>query len=112
MLLIQFKTMFGKVKNFAIKKLLESQLKNVPADQKEMILTMVEKDPALFEKVAKELQAEMKVNGNNHMKAAMKILPKYQKEIMAVMSPEMKEKLMKAQMGTQGQFNPNGTIRR
>ena len=112
MLLIQFKTMFGKVKNFAIKKLLESQLKNVPADQKEMILTMVEKDPALFEKVAKELQAEMKVNGNNQMKAAMKILPKYQKEIMAVMSPEMKEKLMKAQMGTQGQFNPNGTIRR
>lgn len=104
--------MFGKVKSFAIKKLLESQLKNVPADQKEMILTMVEKDPALFEKVAKELQAEMKVNGNNQMKAAMKVLPKYQKEIMAVMSPEMKDKMMKAQMGTQGQFNPNGTIRR
>lgn len=94
-----------------MKKLLEKQLKDVPADQREMIMTMVEKDPALFEKIAKELQEEMK-KGGNQMNAAMKVLPKYQKEIMAIMSPEMKEKLMKAQMGTQGQFNPNGTIRR
>ena len=71
--------MFGKVKNFAVKKILESQLKNVPDDQKELIMTMVEKDPALFEKIAKELQAEMKANGNNQMNAAMKVLPKYQK---------------------------------
>ena len=50
--------MFGKIKNFAIKKLLEKQLKNVPADQREMIMTMVEKDPALFEKIAKDFQEE------------------------------------------------------
>jgi len=103
--------MFGKVKDFAVKKLLEKQLKGVPEDQKEMIMTMVEKDPKLFEKIAKELQAEMKTNGNNQTNAAMKVLPKYQKEIMAIMSPEMKEKLVKQQMGTQGQFNPNGSIR-
>ncbi len=96
----------------AMKKLLESQLKNVPADQRELIMTMMEKDPALFEKIAKELQAEMKTNGNNQMAAAMKVLPKYQTEILAIMPPEMKEKLMKMQMGSQGQFNPNGTIRR
>jgi len=103
--------MFGKVKNFAVKKLLERQMKGVPEDQKEMIMNMVEKDPKLFEKIAKELQAEMKINGNNQMNASMKVLPKYQAEIMAVMSPEMKEKLVKQQMGTQGQFNPNGSIR-
>jgi hypothetical protein len=103
--------MFGKIKNFAMKKLLEKQLKDVPADQREMIMTMVEKDPALFEKIAKELQEEMK-KGGNQMNAAMKVLPKYQKEILAIMSPEMKEKLMQAQMGSQGKFNPNGTIRR
>ncbi len=96
----------------AMKKLLESQLKNVPADQRELIMTMMEKDPALFEKIAKELQTEMKANGNNQMAAAMKVLPKYQTEILAIMPPEMKEKLMKMQMGSQGQFNPNGTIRR
>jgi len=104
--------MFGKVKDFAVKKLLEKQLKGVPEDQKEMIMTMVEKDPKLFEKIAKELKAEMKTNNNNQQAAAMKVLPKYQKEIMEIMSPEMKEKLVKQQMGTQGQFNPNGSIRR
>ncbi len=103
--------MFGKLKNMAMKKLLESQMKNVPADQRELIMTMMEKDPVLFEKIAKELQAEMKNNGNNQMAAAMKVLPKYQTGILAIMPPEMKEKLMKMQMGSQGQFNPNGTIR-
>ncbi len=104
--------MFGKLKNMAMKKLLESQMKNVPADQRELIMTMMEKDPVLFEKIAKELQAEMKNNGNNQMAAAMKVLPKYQTEILAIMPPEMKEKLMKMQMGSQCQFNPNGTIRK
>jgi|GEM_PF-118291 len=104
--------MFGKIKNFAAKKLIQSQMKNVPADQQEMILTMLEKKPELFEKIAKEIQAELKVNGNNQMAAAMKVLPKYQQEIMSAMTPEMREKLMKMQMGSQGQFNPNGTIRR
>lgn len=92
--------------------MLQTQLKNVPEDQREMIMTMVEEDPALFEKIAKELQAEMKQNGNNQMAAAMKVLPKYQAEIMKIMPNDMKEKLAKSQMGAQGQFNPNGTIRK
>jgi hypothetical protein len=104
--------MFGKIKNFAMKKALESQMKNAPADQKQMIMEMLEKDPKLFEKIAKEMQAELKSNGNNQMAAAAKVLPKYQKEIMAVMSPEMKQKLAQMQMGSQGKFNPNGSVRR
>ena len=104
--------MFGKIKNFAVKKLLESQLKNVPADQRELIMTLVEKNPSLFEKIAKELQAEMKANGNNQMNAAMKVLPKYQSEIVAIMSPDMKAKMAQMQQGIQGKFNSNGTIRK
>lgn len=103
--------MFGKIKNFAVKKLIQSQMKNVPADQQQMIMEMLEKDPALFEKIAKEMQAELKTNGNNQMAAAMKVLPKYQNEIMKIMSPEMKEKLVKMQVGAQGRFNPNGSLR-
>lgn len=87
-------------------------MKNVPEDQKQMIMEMVEKDPKLFEKIAKEMQDELKTNGNNQQSAAMKVLPKYQKEIMAVMSPEMKQKMAQMQMGVQGQFNPNGSIRK
>ena len=105
--------MFGKVKNFAMKKMLESQMKNVPESQKKMIMEMLETDPVLFEKIAKEMQVELKSNGNNQMAAATKVLPKYQKEIMAIMSPEMKEQIMRMQMGGgAGQFNPNGSIRR
>ncbi len=103
--------MFGKIKNYAMKKLLQSQLKNVPEDQQQLIMEMVEKDPQLFEKIAKEMQAEMKVNGNNQMAAAMKVMPKYQKEMMAAMSPEMQQKLVQMQAGSQGKFNPNGSIR-
>lgn len=95
-----------------MKKMLASQMKNVPEDQKKMIMEMLEKDPVLFEKIAKEMQSELKANNNNQMAAAAKVLPKYQKEIMAIMSPEMKEKLIKMQGGAAGQFNPNGTIRK
>lgn len=103
--------MFGKLKQFALKKVLQSQMKDAPPEQQKMILEMLEKDPALFEKIAKEMQEELKKNGNNQMAAAMKVLPKYQKEITTIMSPEMKEQLAKMQMGAQGKFNPNGTIR-
>lgn len=95
-----------------MKKMLQSQMKNVPEDQQQMIMEMMEKDPKLFEKIAKEMQAELKANGNNQMAAASKVLPKYQQEIMAIMSPEMKQKLAQMQMGAQGQFNPNGSIRK
>ena len=87
-------------------------MKDAPPEQKAMIMEMIEKKPELFEKIAKEMQAEQKRNGGNQMAAAMKVLPKYQSEILAVMSPETREKLMKMQMGSQGQFNPNGSIRR
>jgi len=104
--------MFGNLKNFAMRKLLERQLKDAPPEQKEMITALMEKNPAVFEQIAKEMQEELKKNGNNQMAAATKILPKYQKEIMAAMTPEMREKLIRMHSGTAGRFNPNGSIRR
>jgi len=104
--------MFGKIKNYAVRKLMEKQLKDVPEDQKQMLMEMVEKDPKLFEKIAKEMQEELKKNGNNQMAASMKVLPKYQKEIMGAMSPEMKQKLVQMHSGAAGRFNPNGSIRK
>lgn len=105
------KHMFGKVKQYAMKKLLQSQMKNVPADQQAMIMEMVEKNPDLFEKIAKEMKEEMDKNGNNQMAAAMKVLPKYQAEIQATMSPETKQKFAQMQAGSQGRFNPDGSLR-
>lgn len=106
--------MFGKIKNFAMKKMLQTQMKDASPEQQQMLLEMMENNPELFEKIAKEMQTELKANGNNQMAAAMKVLPKYQKEIMEAMSPETREQLMKMQTGGGGgaQFNPNGSIRR
>lgn len=110
--MLRYWGMFGNLKNFAMRKLLERQMKDAPPEQKEMILALLEKDPKLFEKIAKEMQEELKKNGNNQMAAAMKVLPKYQKEIMGAMTPEMRQKLIEMHGGTAGKFNPNGSIRR
>jgi hypothetical protein len=67
-------------KNFIMKKMLQSQTKHLPADQQELILAMLEKNPKLFEVIAKEMQEEMK-NGKGQLSAAMKVLPKYKKEL-------------------------------
>lgn len=87
-------------------------MKNVPPDQQQLIMELLEKNPKLFEQIAKEMQDELKKNGNNQTQAAMKVLPKYQKEIMSAMSPEMQQKLIQMNAGAQGRFNPDGSIRK
>ena len=98
--------MFDKAKMFMMRKLMERQLKDAPPEQREMILTLLEKNPKLFEKIAMEMQAEMK-GGKDQMTAAMKVFPKYQAELQAIMG----DKMPKPQQGQGGvRFNPNGSI--
>lgn len=99
--------MFDKAKQFMTRKLMEHQLKNAPPEQRELVMTMMEKDPKLFEKIALEMQAEMK-KGKSQMAAAMVVLPKYQKELQAIMG----DKFPQAGRGPTAGFNPNGTIRK
>lgn len=98
--------MFGKAKNFMMKKLLEKQLKDAPADQRDMIMTLMEKDPELFEKIAKEMQTEIKA-GKDQMSAAMKVMPKYQAQIRTLMGDKFP-----GAHGGGARFNPNGSIHR
>lgn len=98
--------MFGKVKEWGTRKLLESQLKNVPADQREMIMTMFEKDPELLEKISKEIQAEQK-KGASQMQAAMKVMPKYQSQLQALMGGAQPKV-----GGSMKGFRPDGSIRK
>ena len=97
--------MFQGAKNFVMKKLIQQQLKNAPPEQQELILTLMEKNPELFEKIAMEMQAEIK-SGKTQMAAAMKVMPKYQAELQAIMGDKMPKQ--PAQSGVR--FNPNGTI--
>ncbi len=72
-----------------MRKMLQSQTKNLPKDQQEMIMTMLEKDPDLFMKIAAEIQAEMK-KGKGQMQAAMAVMPKYQAQLKTLMGDQKK----------------------
>ncbi|QSH39560.1 hypothetical protein JXR01_00930 [Candidatus Kaiserbacteria bacterium] len=71
-------------KNFLVKKLMKSQLKNMPKDQADMIGAMIEKNPELFMKIAKEAQQLVK-GGKDQMAAMMEVSKKYQKELQQLM---------------------------
>ena len=70
--------------NFFIKKMLESQLKNVPAEQKEKIMKAISDNPEFFAKLAEDVKKEMD-SGKNQMAAVMAVLPKYQDELRKIM---------------------------
>tara|TARA_B100000745_G_scaffold10598_1_gene8124 strand:+ start:3754 stop:3975 length:222 start_codon:yes stop_codon:yes gene_type:complete len=71
-------------KNFLVKKLMKSQLKNMPKDQADMIGAMIEKNPELFMKISKEAQQLVK-GGKDQMAAMMEVSKKYQKELQQLM---------------------------
>ncbi len=68
------------IKNFLMRKMMESKMKDVPKEQQEKIFAMVEKNPELFQKIALDIQEEMK-KGKSEMDAAMAVMPKYQAEL-------------------------------
>jgi len=65
-------------KNFLLKKMLRTQ--GVPEAQIDMIITMMEKNPELFKKIAEEIQAKIK-GGMDQQSASMEIMGKYQEEL-------------------------------
>lgn len=69
-------------KNFLLKAMLKKQ--GVPAEQIDMILGLMEKDPELFKKIAAEIEVETK-KGKSQQDAAMYVMPKYQRELQALM---------------------------
>lgn len=83
----------------------------MPPEQAAMVEKLMDSNPQLLETIANEMQAEMKSNGNNQMAAAMKVLPKYQKELQEAMGPEMIKKMAEQHAGNAGKFNPDGSIR-
>lgn len=77
------------IKEFIMKQMLKRQLGHLPKEQQELFLTLIEKDPKLFEQMAKELDVEMK-KGGNQLAAAMRVMPKYKDKIQALMQNSKK----------------------
>lgn len=71
------------IKEFLLKQAVKHGTKNLPKDQQEMLAKAVEKDPKLFEKIAKEIDA-LKKQGKPEMYAALDVMKKYQKELQSL----------------------------
>ncbi len=72
------------IKTFLMKKMLASQMKGVPQAEQDKIFAMIEKNPDLFTKIAKEVETEMK-NGKDQMAATMEVVKRYEKDLKGLM---------------------------
>lgn len=72
------------IKDYFMEKMLESKLKGVPKEEQQKIIAMLQKDPALFQKIAGEIEAGTKAGGEQ-MKVAMEVMGKYKAEIQKLM---------------------------
>jgi hypothetical protein len=68
------------LKEFLMKQAINSQLKNVPEEQKQMILKLVENNPDFFISLAKEIEEGVKA-GRDQMAVAMEVMKKHSEEI-------------------------------
>ncbi len=68
------------IQNFLMRKMIESKMKDVPKEQREMIMNMIEKNPDFFQKIALEIQQEIG-KGKDQMAATMEVMQKYQSEL-------------------------------
>ncbi|MEK7644891.1 MAG: hypothetical protein AAB391_01005 [Patescibacteria group bacterium] len=72
------------IKEFFMKKMLEKQLKALPAAQREQIIAVVTKHPAFFEKIAKEVDAKVKAGKDKNL-ASMEVMRVHQSELQKLM---------------------------
>jgi len=68
------------IKEFFLKQAVKHGTKNLPKDQQEALQLAVEKNPELFTKIAKEIEA-LKKQGKPEMYASLDVMKKYQKEL-------------------------------
>jgi hypothetical protein len=68
------------IKDFFLRKMLSSQMKGVPQADQDKVYAMLEKNPELFQKIAAEVQAEMK-KGKNQMAATMEVVKRHEAEL-------------------------------
>lgn len=78
-----FGDFFKNIKDKAVQKLVERQMKDLPPEQQRMIMAIVQENPSLFEKIAKEVEV-MKKTGVNEMYASMIVMKKYQAELATI----------------------------
>lgn len=76
------------LKNFILKKVIQSKLKGLPQEQQDMILTVVTENPDLFKKIGEEVRAKTK-GGMNEQMAMMQVMREHQGELQKILSAKM-----------------------
>ncbi len=71
------------LKEFLMKKMLQSKLKDVPQAEQDKIFKMVEKNPELFQKIALEVQEKIK-GGKDQMSATMEVMKSHEAELLGI----------------------------
>jgi anthranilate phosphoribosyltransferase len=69
------------IKDFVTKKAMDWKMKDLPEEQKQMVMAMYEKNPELMETIAKEIQHKVKNEGKSEMAASMEVMRKHQSEL-------------------------------
>lgn len=72
------------IQKFLVRQALKMKMKDVPQEQQEQILALVEKNPDLFKKIGEEVDRRVK-GGENQMKASMEVMKKYREELAGLM---------------------------
>lgn len=72
------------LKRLLLRKMLKKQLVGMPEKEQERILSMIEKNPELFQKMTLEIQGKIK-EGRDQMSATLEVSKKYQSELKDVM---------------------------
>lgn len=72
------------IQNFLLQQAMKFKMKDVPAEQREQIMALVQKDPELFKKIGEEVDRRTK-GGEDQMKATMEVMKKYRTELAGLM---------------------------
>ncbi len=72
------------IKEFLMRKMIASKMKDVPVAEQEKIMGMITKDPEFFKTIAEEVQAKMK-EGKDQMAAVMEVVGKHQDKLKDMM---------------------------
>lgn len=72
------------IKDFFLRKMVESKMKDVPKEQQEQILSLLQNNPEFFQQIALEIEVETK-NGKDQMSAAMEVMQRHQHKLQEIM---------------------------
>ncbi len=76
---------------FLAKKAMQAKMKDLPPEQRELIMTLMEEHPELLQKIQKEVK-EKKKQGVDENTASMQVMMKYKDDFQKIMMKQMSKK--------------------